>query len=137
MGSVQIEIWQIHAGTMTLGLILFIFAVIIARFLREKRWWFRAHRSVTTMGFVSTIFGFLTAVYMVAITSGAHFTIVHHFMGLFSTVLAGLTVLNGYGRSRFRGTRERFRQVHITLALLTILTMIIAIYMGLRLIYGF
>ena len=133
----QIEIWQIHAGTMTIGLILFIFAVIIARFLREKKWWFRAHRSAATLGFVATLLGLMTAVYMVATTSGAHFTIFHHYLGLFSTILAGLNVLNGYGRSRFGGTRQRFRQVHITLALLTILTMVITIYIGLGLIYGF
>jgi len=61
----QIELWQVHAGTMTTAIILFILAVVIARFMRQRRWWLRVHRAIATLGAAVVVGGFLVAFYMV------------------------------------------------------------------------
>ncbi len=133
----QIELWQVHAGTMTTALILFILAVVIARFMRQRRWWLRVHRAISTVGAAVGVGGFAVAFYMVSLGGGVHFFYLHTWVGAASLVLAVITALSGYGRSRLDLTRERYLLVHRLLAVFTILSMTIAIVLGLGLVYGF
>jgi hypothetical protein len=127
----MVELWQIHATFMVTGLLVVILVSIIARFLRSKPWWLRVHRIVATLGLIIVLAGFLTAFYMVSITSGLHFTIPHHWTGLFALIFAALTVLVGYLRPHLHLSRTRYRWIHIGLAFIT------AVLMSLNIIFGF
>ena len=133
----QIELWQVHAGTMTTAIILIILAVVIARLMRQRRWWLRVHRTIATLGAAVVVGGFAVAYYMVSLGGGVHFFYPHTWAGAASLVLAVITALTGYGRARLGLTRERYLLVHRLLALLTIVLMAVAILLGLGLIYGF
>ncbi|MFW9944603.1 MAG: hypothetical protein ACFFB7_06355 [Candidatus Sifarchaeia archaeon] len=133
----QIELWQVHAGTMTTAIILLILAVVIARFMRQRRWWLRVHRAISTLGAVVGVGGFTVAFYMVSLGGGVHFFYPHTWVGAASLVLAVVTALSGYGRARLGLSRERYLLVHRLLAVLTIVLMAIAIVLGLGLVYGF
>ncbi|UCE10947.1 MAG: hypothetical protein JSW61_03180 [Candidatus Thorarchaeota archaeon] len=134
----QIELWQIHAGTMTTGLIIVIVVALIARFLRGKNWWLRVHKSVASIGTLTVLAGFSVAFYMVTTTSGVHFAYLHSYMGLTSVTLALITTITGYARQRgkLKVNRTLFRRLHISLAVLTASFMTLTIYMGLGLVYG-
>jgi hypothetical protein len=119
---------------MVTGLIVVIFVSLIARFFRTKPWWFRVHRIVATLGLIIVLVGFLTAFYMVSITSGLHFTIPHHWTGLFALIFATLTVLVGYLRPRLHLTRTHYRWIHISLAFITAILMLLNIIFGFMLI---
>lgn len=133
----QIELWQVHAGTMTTAIILFTLAVVIARFMRQRRWWLRVHRAISTLGAAVVVGGFAVAYYMVSLGGGVHFFYPHTWAGAASLVLAIITAVTGYGRARLGLPRERYLLVHRFLALLTIVLMAIAIILGLGLVYGF
>ena len=133
----QIELWQVHAGTMTTAIILFILAVVIARFVKQRKWWLRVHRAISTLGAIVGVGGFTVAFYMVSLGGGVHFFFLHTWVGAVSLVLAVITALSGYGRARLGLSRERYLLVHRFLALFTILLMVIAIILGLGLVYGF
>jgi hypothetical protein len=133
----QIELWQVHAGTMTTAIILFILGVVIARFMRQRRWWLRVHRAIATLGAAVVVGGFLVAFYMVSLGGGVHFFYPHTWAGAASLVLAVITAITGYGRARLGLSRERYLLLHRLLALFTIVLMAFAIILGLGLIYGF
>ncbi|MFX1415997.1 MAG: hypothetical protein ACFFC0_04245 [Promethearchaeota archaeon] len=133
----QIQLWQIHAGTMTTSIILFILAVLIARFMRQRRWWLRVHRAISTLGAAVGVSGFSVAFYMVSLGGGVHFFYLHTWVGGASLVLAVVTALSGYGRALLGLSRKRYLLVHRLLAVLTIVLMAIAIVLGLGLVYGF
>ncbi len=133
----QIELWQVHAGTMTTAIILLILAVVIARFMRQRRWWLRVHRTVATLGAVVVVGGFVVAFYMVSLTGGVHFFYPHTWVGAASLVPAVITASTGYGRARLGLAREKYLLVHRLLALFTIVLMALAIFLGLGLVYGF
>ncbi|MFQ5832079.1 MAG: hypothetical protein ACE5H4_05220 [Candidatus Thorarchaeota archaeon] len=121
---------------MTTAIILFIFTVLIARFMRQRRWWLRVHRLIATLG-AAVVAGFFAAFYMVSLGEGVHFFYPHTWIGAASLVLAVITALTGYSRARLGLTRERHLLVHRLLALLTIVFMALAIFLGLGLVYGF
>lgn len=133
----QLELWQVHAGTMTTAIVLFILAVVIARFMRQRRWWLRVHRAISTLGAIVGVGGFAVAFYMVSLGGGAHFFYLHTWVGAASLILAVITASSGYGRARLGLTRGRYLLVHRLLALFTVLSMATAIFLGLGLVYGF
>ncbi|MFW9799935.1 MAG: hypothetical protein ACFFD9_05835 [Candidatus Thorarchaeota archaeon] len=122
---------------MTTAIILLIVAVVIARFMRQRRWWLRVHRAIATLGAVVVVGGFVVAFYMVSLAGGVHFFYPHTWVGATTLVLAVITALTGYGRARLGLARERYLLVHRFLALLTIVLMAFAIFLGLGLVYGF
>ncbi len=130
----MVELWQIHATLLITGFILVILVSIIARFLRAKPWWFKVHRLVATLTLIIVFSGFLTAVYMVSIFGGAHFTLPHHWTGLVALIFAFLTVLMGYLRPRLLISRRSYRWIHISLALITAILMILNIVLGFTLV---
>jgi hypothetical protein len=43
------DVFYLHAGAMVLGFLFMSAGVGIARFQRRKRWWLKAHKSVTIL----------------------------------------------------------------------------------------
>ncbi len=126
----MVELWQIHASFMVTGLILIIFVGVIARFLRAKPWWLKVHKTLATISLLIVLSGFLTAFYMVAISSGLHFTLPHHWTGLAGLIFAFLTVLVGVLRSQMGLSRTQYRWIHISLAFITAILMLLNIILG-------
>jgi hypothetical protein len=122
---------------MTTAIIFFILAVLIARFMRQRRWWLRVHRAISTLGAIVAVGGFAVAYYMVSLGGGPHFFYPHTWAGAASLVVAILTAATGYGRARLGLNRDRYLLVHRLLAILTIVLMAIAIILGIGLVYGF
>jgi hypothetical protein len=124
---------------MITGLVVVIVVAFVARFLRERNWWLRIHKSVASVGTMIVLGGFSIAFYMVATTSGVHFAYLHSYMGLGSVTLALITTVTGHARQRgyLKGGRPMFRRIHVTLALFTAIFMALTVYMGLGLVYGF
>ena len=130
-----IELWQIHATIVVTGLLLVVLVGLIARFLRKKPWWFKLHRTLALLTILIVASGVITAIYMVTIGGGAHFTLPHHWLGLTSLVFVIVTVLVGYLRPRLGLSRIQYRWIHISLAFITAILMLLTIYFGFRLVY--
>jgi len=89
----------VHGGFMVTGFSLMVAGFTVARFLRKKRFWLRAHRALGLSGASSIGLGFLTALYMVSDFGGDHFAVLHAYVGAVTVFLSAMTPTLGNFRS--------------------------------------
>ncbi len=87
-----------HTGFMTAGFLLMLTGITIAVFMRRKRWWLKVHRTAGTLAAACFLCGFTSAIAMVALSTGEHFTVIHTWLGLTTVAFAILTPTLGYLR---------------------------------------
>ena len=92
--------WGIHAAGMVCSFLMLVSGVIIARTMREKRWWFKAHRALGILGSAFAVFGVGTIIFVLSVMYGGHFVVPHAYLGISTLILALVTPVLGFLQPR-------------------------------------
>lgn len=128
------SLWLFHASLMILGFILMLTGMIIARFYKDTPWWFKSHKRIAPMGVLLAIIGLILGIIMVSMSSGEHFTIPHHFVGLLAIVFAVITPSLGVAQFKIKKNKKKIRAAHRWSGRITITLMFINILFGISLV---
>jgi hypothetical protein len=133
-GTAEVEVpalWPIHAGFMSIGLLLMLGAVFNVLNKTPKTWWLKAHKTVGGLSVLLVIIGLVTAVYMVSLSSGGHFKVVHAYMGIITLLFSVMTPLVGFITLKKRENRLATRRMHILFGRITVILILVTIISGL------
>ncbi len=110
MGSVYkmafSALWPCHAVFMTLGFILMTTRMLIARYLKTREWWLKAHRPIEMVGAIFAIAGLSMVIYRVSVSTGQHFAVPHTYVGALTITFIILTPVLGYAQFTVASKRE-------------------------------
>jgi uncharacterized iron-regulated membrane protein len=120
----------VHGGFMVAGFSLMAAGFVVARFLRKKRFWLRAHRALGLSGALSIALGFLTALYMVSGFGGEHFDVLHADVGAVTVFLSAMTPALGQLQFVFRSRAAEIRTWHRWSGAMTLLMVFLTILSG-------
>jgi hypothetical protein len=120
-----------HGGFMAAGFLLMTAGASMAKFLRNKRWWLRAHQRMGLAGSCSVVIGFVMAYGMVSLFDGDHLSVPHAYLGVTSFIIAILTPALGLMQFRFPAKAMTIRVVHRWSGRATIIMLSITIISGL------
>ena len=124
-------LWPIHAGFMSIGLLLMIGAVVNVLNKTPKTWWLRAHKIVGGLSVLLVVIGLVTAVYMVSLSSGGHFKVVHAYLGIITLLFSVITPLVGFITLKKRENRPATRRLHILFGRIAVILILVTILSGL------
>jgi hypothetical protein len=130
----EIEIpsfWIIHASFMIMGLILMFTGMIIAKFYKDTRWWFKRHKIVAPIGSAFSVIGLIFGFIMVSMSSGEHFQIPHAIVGLIAVIFAIITPILGKAQFKIKKNKPKIRAAHRWSGRITITLMLLNIIFGL------
>jgi hypothetical protein len=105
------QLWPVHAVMMSLSFVVMLFGMNISAFFKKKRWWLALHRRLQLIGTICGIAGFSTAFYMVSVSTGAHFRLLHSIAGLLGIALIIASLTLGY--AIFKAKKERKKSVRL------------------------
>jgi hypothetical protein len=120
-----------HIVAMGLSFSVMTAGMIIARSLKKRKWWLKAHRALGIAGTALGAFGLGIAVYMVAVKSGIHLRVVHSWFGIFAILLILPSPV--FGQAFLKAKKERkpfFRHAHRWAGRSALLVMLAAIILG-------
>jgi len=121
--------WPYHFLLVSTGFVVLSAAMLTARYMKDKKWWLKAHRSLGPLGAFVTLAGFATAVIMVWIYMGTLFiNETHAYLGFAIAVMAILTPSLGFMQLRMKD--KRMRIIHRWAGRMTIGLMLINIAGG-------
>ena len=126
------ELWPIHAFLMVLGLILIGSGISIARFMKKKAWWMKAHKYINIGGAVSVIAGLIIGAYMIESAGRTHLSGFHHLLGAI-TILSVIAVPI-LGQLIFKGPSDKrplFRKLHVWIGRAAVALMVLTSLSGL------
>ena len=129
------QLWQVHAGVMTSAFIILVVTAILQRLFKSKNWRLKGHKILGGLSAIVVLIGFGIAFYMVSTYSATHFNVAHAYVGLLAIILSILVSIIGYERNLWKTNRTGFRRIHIIIAVIAAVSMILAISMGLLLVY--
>ncbi len=121
-----------HNVALTVAFFVMIFAMIIARYMKKRRWWMRVHRLLEITGVVLCVAGIIAVEYILFSILGNHFRIIHSYIGFVAILLLILAPI--VGQLILKGKKERkrfFRVFHRWLGRIALLTTLAAIIYGL------
>ncbi|MCX5834524.1 MAG: hypothetical protein NTV99_08465 [Deltaproteobacteria bacterium] len=121
----------VHGGFMVTGFFLMATGFAVARFLREKRFWLKAHRALGLSGASSIGLGLLAAIYMVFSFGGEHFAVLHADVGAVTVFLSAMTPLLGQLQFVLRSRAADIRTWHRWSGAMTLLMVFLTILSGL------
>ena len=124
------EIWPFHSLPMLLGFFLMLAGIIIAKTMKEKDWWFKAHKTLNTIGSILAIVGLVIAVYMVNEAGSGHFRVPHAILGGITISLLILTPILGFALMKGTESTEKLRPVHRWVGRIAIALMLIVMFTG-------
>lgn len=124
----------LHVGLMIVGFLSMVMGASAAMFMRRKGWWFRFHKGAGFFGAFCILSGVAAAVSMIALSAGKHFRIIHHFVGLITTVAVVLTPLMGVVQVKVKDQAARIRAIHRWSGRLTLLMAFVTVVSGLLII---
>jgi len=126
------ELWPVHAILMGAGFVLMVIAMLFTFFLKKKKWWFKAHKSLSLIGGIVSIAALAVAVYMIYASYGLHFSNLHGILGLITIILIVLSPFFGYGMQKAKAERKKtYRVIHVWMSRGTLVLMLIVIFLGL------
>lgn len=123
-----------HAGFMIIGFLSMATGASVAMFMRRKRWWLRVHKGAGFLGTFCILAGFAAAVSMVALSSGEHFRITHHYAGLVTAACAVLTPFLGIVQFKVKNQAARIGSIHRWSGRATLLVAFVTVGSGLMII---
>jgi hypothetical protein len=126
--------WIIHASFMIVGFILMLTAMIMARYYKDTRWWFKTHKRIAPTGSAFAIAGLVMGFIMVQMSSGQHFRVPHAFVGLFAIVFAIITPTLGLAQFKIKKNKKKIRAAHRWCGRITITVMLVNILFGITLV---
>ncbi|HOD35928.1 MAG TPA: hypothetical protein PLR20_10640 [Syntrophales bacterium] len=121
----------VHGGFMAAGFFLMAAGFAVARFMRKKRFWLRAHRALGLSGASLIGLGFLTALYMVNEFGDEHFAVLHARVGALTVFLSFMTPALGQLQIVFRSRAADIRNWHRWSGAMTLLMVFLTILTGL------
>jgi hypothetical protein len=126
--------WMIHASFMILGFVLMFTGMIIARFYKDTKWWFKRHKKIAPLGSAIAIIGLIMGLIMVSMSSGEHFRVPHAFVGLLAIIYAIITPTLGLAQFKIKKNKAIIRATHRWSGRITITLMLINIILGISLV---
>ncbi len=121
-----------HNVTLTISFTMMVWAMLVARYMKKRRWWLKAHRTLEIWGVSLGIIGIIAAEYMLFSTSVNHFRITHSYFG--AAAVISLICTPVIGQLILKGKRVRkpfFRKFHRWLGRSALLLTFISIILGL------
>ena len=92
----ELPYWTFHASWMICSFLIFASGVIIARTMRKKRWWFKAHKALGILGSAFAVFGVGTIIYLLSEMFGDHFAVPHAYLGISTLIFTIVTPVLGF-----------------------------------------
>jgi hypothetical protein len=124
------ELWPFHSLPMLIGFILMATGIGIAKVMKKKKWWLKAHKSLNSIGSLLAIIGLFIAIYMVSESGGAHFSVSHALLGGVTIALLILSPILGFVIMKGGKHVKIIRTTHRWLGRIAITLMLIAMIMG-------
>lgn len=124
-----VVIWPYHAIVMTAGVVILLYAMYVV--MRGRKGWFGIHKTLTFIGSLLILIGFIIAFTMVSIAKESHFKITHSYFGLTTLSLVTLTAILGLIHIRFRNRKKETGFVHKLIGFVTLVLLVITILLGL------
>jgi len=128
------SLWIIHASLMVLGFLLMLTGMVIARFYKDTTWWFKRHKRIAPFGAAISVVGLIMGLIMVSMSSGEHFTIPHHILGLLAIIYAITTPILGIAQFKIMKNKKKIRAAHRWSGRITITLMALNIIFGISLV---
>jgi hypothetical protein len=123
--------WYFHAAWMTAAIALMIIGIIIVKFLKEKRWWFKGHKAVMSLAVIVTLLGFGSSFFMVTLSGSGHFRVPHAYFGLITIVISILTTRLGFMMFSPKVNKDQIKALHRWIGRGSTTLMIVTIFVGL------
>ena len=126
------ELWPVHAFLMSASFMLMLTGMLVSRYYKKKRGWLKTHRLLEWFGAASGILGFAIAIYMVSVSTGVHFRVVHSIVGLITIISMTLNPILGYNILRKkRDHKPGYRILHRWIGRTMLIGMLVTILLGL------
>jgi hypothetical protein len=123
--------WIFHAVFMSLGFILLIVGIVIAKAMRKKAWWLKTHKIVTSLGATLVIVGIGFGIYMVSISHGQHLRLPHTYLDIITIIFILITVRLGFSQLKAKEKAPKISMIHRWLGRITMVVMLVSILSGL------
>jgi|GEM_PF-517456 len=129
-------LYPYHALLVSSGLLFLFAGMICARYMKGKRWWLKAHKTLGLGGAIITLSGIMVAVYMVSASSGFIPPAgLHAYIGIIVSMMVLFTPIMGFIQLKKRDMR--LRTIHRWSGRLTISLMIVNAYLGWMIVRSF
>jgi len=128
-----IMLYPFHAFLVFSGLLILLAGMICARYLKGRRWWLKAHKTLGIAGAASTLSGIMVAVYASGGLSPP--AGLHAYIGITVSFMVLFTPFMGFMQLKKRDMR--LRAVHRWAGRITIALMIINVYLGWMIVQSF
>ncbi len=123
------ELWPYHASLATLGFLLLMWGMIVAR--KKEAGWLKRHRILGISGAVFAIAGAIAAAYMVSLASEDHFNVPHAYLGSLVIVLLLFTPALGLLQLKVAiNVRRKIRRFHLLFGRAALLLMALNMLLG-------
>jgi hypothetical protein len=101
-----------HVFFMTAGLLTITAGIVVARFMRQKRWWLKVHRPAGIVGAVCLSAGVAAAAIMISQSGDGHFKVPHAWLGLATFLCALAAPTLGQLQFKIRSKIQQLRLWH-------------------------
>ena len=127
-------LWPVHAILMGTSFALMLTGTLLAMFNRGKAWRIKVHKNLNMSGSIAGIVALSIAVYMIRVSFGTHFSVIHSIIGLITLILIVITPLMGMGILKMKSVenKKKLRAIHPWIGRITLVLMIVTIDLGLR-----
>lgn len=128
------SLWIVHAILMTVGFVLMVKAVIIAKVFKKRDWWFKTHKMLGILAAVFSVVGLLMGFYMVSASGGTHFRVPHAYVGVSTLIFVVMTPILCFALQKFKNNSSQVRALHRWFGRITFTLMLVNIIFGLMLV---
>jgi hypothetical protein len=133
LGEKLIMLFFFHKLSMSLATLCLLTGISTAAFFRHKRNWLKIHKSFNSAGFLALFAGVVFAFLFIYTSSGGHLDGIHQIVGLSAFIFTGVSALIGFYQFRAKNKLVILRASHRWLGRLSLLLIIAALILGLRL----
>lgn len=125
-----VPLWPLHAAVMAVSFILMLGGILIARYLKKKKWRIKVHRRTELTGAFIGVIGIILMFVIIAFAGENHLKIFHSILGLVSGCLLVLNVMLGYMFLKLKSGKKPLRLLHRWNGYTALLFMAITIIFG-------
>jgi hypothetical protein len=126
--------FPLHITMMAIAILGIIIGVGTAIFFRKKSNWLKIHKSFNFFSLLGITAGIIMAVIYVSSTGGKHIDGLHQFIGSAAFVFAVVTLFLGYYQFKAKN-KVTLRSIHRLLGRFSLVLLLTAIMLGLKLIH--
>ncbi len=127
------SLWVVHATLMTIGFILILIGVGIAKTQKKKKWWLKTHKIIGIFAAIISVAGLFLGFIMVSLSSGEHFRVPHAYIGVIAIIFVILTPILGFAALKVKEGKAKIRSIHRWIGRIAIVLMLLNIIFGLSL----